>query len=95
MITNADASEAVFEGRSRSVSNFDDILSISSYDILYWRAPVNILPGNGTLIFHESYVLIGLTSVGDVISNNATYIDTFLLSYSAALNGSFETLNQV
>ena len=95
MITSTDASEAVFESRSGSVPNFDDILSISSYDILYWRAPINILPGNGTLIFHESYVLIGLTSVGDVILNISTYIDTFSLSYSAALNGSFETLNQV
>lgn len=89
MITNADVSGTVFE--SSYTANFDEILSVSSY---YWGAPVNNLPENATLIFSKPYVLIGLTSGGINISD-ATYVGTFLLSYSAALNGSFQNLTQV
>ena len=90
LITNADVSRIVSE--SSYTANIDDILSVSSY---YWGAPVNNLPENATLIFAKPYVLIGLTSAGLNVSNDVTYVRTFSLSYSAALNGSFENLTQV
>ena len=94
MITSADVSEAIFEGRQLLTANFDGILSVSFCNTFYWGAGVNELPENGTLIFDEPYVLIGLTSAGDNVTN-VTYVNSFLLSYSATLNGTFETLVQV
>lgn len=71
---------------------FRNVISVSSFVTLYWSGGSSSLPNNGTLIFDEPFVIIGLTTTGEVVLGDldVRYVSNFSVSYSDTLNSTFK-----
>ena len=71
--------------------NFSEVVDTTHiFNRYFWEIRGQFIPNQGNLTFNDTYVLLGITTAGDVqFPDRQFYVSNFSLHYSESLNSSF------